>query len=419
MSERYNTPAEGTLDWHVPLNENFEKLDSHVELRDAESNISQYEPKTGAKFLATDTGTVYIGDGSNWNRIGSLSASDSSVSEADDGTLIAPPGEVHAVIDQASSSQTWAQAPVQTVKLVSGENYFPSETIRVKRNVRLECNGARIVPDGDFNIFEMYRGSQLVDPFVDTRPVNWSSVQIVVGADDAAKVELPNRASVKNAYLMGTPGEGIGLQFRGGNRPCSMQIANGQLLGFDIAIDCYASGNDFSGQGDWSNGNQFSGSIEAFRTGVRHRSEGAASTGNVFRLMVQPDNDVSEWLWYMDDDPRSSSERDDNYYKKSSNTMIAFPWDTDNFTDNNQFAENSDRKPPIWYLGEGINYGNSLVDLSGKLGNQYIVNNSDYPDRNGIFTYHGGQVTGTNQFSHPPAYQRNPESRIWHEDSKN
>jgi len=36
MAERYNTPAEGTLDWHVPLNENFSKLDKHVEVRDAE-----------------------------------------------------------------------------------------------------------------------------------------------------------------------------------------------------------------------------------------------------------------------------------------------------------------------------------------------------------------------------------------------
>ncbi|AEM59473.1 hypothetical protein HISP_19875 (plasmid) [Haloarcula hispanica N601] len=419
MAERYNTPAEGTLDWHVPLNENFEKLDSHVELRDAESNISQYEPKTGSKFLATDTGTVYIGDGSNWNRVGSLSASDDSVSEADDGSLIAPPGEVQSVIDQASKSHTWAQGPSRTVKLVSGENYFPSDTIKLKRNIRLECNGARIIPEGDFNVIEMYRGTQLIDPFIDTRSVNWNSTQVVVGAPDADKIELANRATVENAYLWGTPGEGIGLQFLGGSKPCSMQVASGTIHGFDIAIDLYASGDDYSGQGDWSNGNQFYGSLEAFRVGVNQRSEGAEVSGNVFKLMVQPDNDVSEWLWYMEDDPRSESDRDDNMYRKSGNTMMVYPWDNNNYMDNNPFAESSDRKPPVWYIGEGINYGNSLVDQSGKLGNQYIVNNSDYPDRNGIFTYHGGEVTGTRQFSHPPAYQRNSESRMWHEDSKN
>jgi len=419
MAERYNTPAEGTLDWHVPLNENFEKLDSHVELRDAESNLSQYDPKTGSKFLATDTGTVYIGDGSNWNRVGTLSTSDGSVSEADDGTLIAPPGEVQSVIDQASKSHTWAQGPSRTVRLVSGENYFPSDTIELKRNVRLECNGARIVPDGDFNVIEMYRGTQLVDPFIDTRPVGWSSTQVVVGAPDAEKIEPANRATVEDAYLMGDKGEGIGLQFRGGSRPCSMQVASGNISGFDIAIDCYASGSDTSGQGDWSNGNRFSGTITDFRIGVNHRSEGAEVSGNVFNLMVQPSSDVSEWLWYMEDDPRSESERGDNSYVKGSNTMVVYPWDTALFKDNNPYHESGDRRAPIWYLGKGKNYGNSLVDQSGTLGNQFIVNNSDHPDRNGIFTYHGGRVTGTSQFSHPPSYQPNSDSRMWHDGSIN
>jgi len=68
----YNTPSEGTLDWHVPLNENFERLDTEVEIRDADANRSNYTPTDGAKFLATDTGTVYLGDGTDWQRIGSL-----------------------------------------------------------------------------------------------------------------------------------------------------------------------------------------------------------------------------------------------------------------------------------------------------------------------------------------------------------
>ncbi|MBV0902740.1 hypothetical protein [Haloarcula salina] len=419
MAERYTTPAEGTLDWHVPLNENFDKLDTHVELRDAESNIGQYDPRAGSKFLATDTGTVYIGDGSNWNRIGSLSASDSSVSEADDGSLIAPPGDVQSVIDQASKSHTWAQGPSRTVKLVSGENYFPSDTIKLRRNVRLECNGARIVPDGDFNVIEMYRGTQLVDPFIDTRPVSWDSAQVVVGASDASKIEPANRAAVENAYLLGDKGEGIGLQFLGGSSPCSMQVASGSISGFDIGIDCYANGSDTSGQGDWSNGNRFYGTLTDFRIGVNHRSEGAEVSGNVFRLMVQPTDDVSEWLWYMEDDPRSESQRGDNSYVKGSNTMLVYPWDTSLFMENNDYNDGGDRRAPIWYLGKGKNYANSMVDLSGTLGNQFIVNNSDYPDRNGIFTYHGGKVTGTSQFSHPPSYQPNSDSRMWHDDSIN
>ena len=69
-NNRYNTPEEGTLDWHVPLNENFRRLDQDVEIRDVEANKSDYEPADGSKFLATDTGTVYTGDGSSWNLVG-------------------------------------------------------------------------------------------------------------------------------------------------------------------------------------------------------------------------------------------------------------------------------------------------------------------------------------------------------------
>jgi hypothetical protein len=62
----YNTPKEGATDWHVPLNENFEELDVDVEVRDVEANRSNYDPNAGAAFVETDTGIVYLGDGSSW-----------------------------------------------------------------------------------------------------------------------------------------------------------------------------------------------------------------------------------------------------------------------------------------------------------------------------------------------------------------
>jgi len=70
MSDRYTTPDEGELDWHVPLNENFERLDRDVEHRDEEANMDQYDPATGAKFFATDSGGIYSGDGSDWTLVG-------------------------------------------------------------------------------------------------------------------------------------------------------------------------------------------------------------------------------------------------------------------------------------------------------------------------------------------------------------
>ncbi len=64
----YATPAAGTEDWHVPLNENFESLDVDVEVRDVAENREDYEPDEGAKFLELDTGIVYVGDGDEWNQ---------------------------------------------------------------------------------------------------------------------------------------------------------------------------------------------------------------------------------------------------------------------------------------------------------------------------------------------------------------
>jgi len=65
----YNVPEQGDENWHQPLNENFGEYDTDIELRDQESALDEYEPEAGAKFLATDTEAVFIGDGSSWNKL--------------------------------------------------------------------------------------------------------------------------------------------------------------------------------------------------------------------------------------------------------------------------------------------------------------------------------------------------------------
>lgn len=67
----YNVPEEGTKDWHLPLNENFEQYDTDIEVRDTSGNRGDYEPKAGAKFFALDTGTVFVGDGNDWIEVDS------------------------------------------------------------------------------------------------------------------------------------------------------------------------------------------------------------------------------------------------------------------------------------------------------------------------------------------------------------
>lgn len=69
-NHRYNKPSEGTIDWHIPLNENFQQLERDVEIRDLEANRDEYTPNQGTKFLATDSGAIYTGDGFNWNLVG-------------------------------------------------------------------------------------------------------------------------------------------------------------------------------------------------------------------------------------------------------------------------------------------------------------------------------------------------------------
>ena len=65
-NHNYHTPKEGELDWHIPLNENFENLDRTVTVRDTEDARDSYEPYADALFVATDTGERFIGDGESW-----------------------------------------------------------------------------------------------------------------------------------------------------------------------------------------------------------------------------------------------------------------------------------------------------------------------------------------------------------------
>jgi hypothetical protein len=70
-----NTPEEGAADWHLPLNENFQTIDKKIEIRDEASARSDYPPKAGAKYFATDTGAQWIGDGDEWHRLASTGES--------------------------------------------------------------------------------------------------------------------------------------------------------------------------------------------------------------------------------------------------------------------------------------------------------------------------------------------------------
>lgn len=76
-NHNYNVPNKGDTDWHKPLNENWLSFEVDIEIRDQASNRSNYAPHNGAKFLATDTEEVFLGDGANWNRLSTTGRSPS------------------------------------------------------------------------------------------------------------------------------------------------------------------------------------------------------------------------------------------------------------------------------------------------------------------------------------------------------
>jgi hypothetical protein len=134
----YSQPQEGTADWHVPLNENFDRIDADIEIRDAEENLGNYTAKQNAKFLATDTGRIYLSDGSQWIDWGIIPEKKGGpdVIVAEDASEIQP------AIDELSErvvDNTTTQGDIQSgVVKLKAKNYHPTDTIWLKRGVILE-----------------------------------------------------------------------------------------------------------------------------------------------------------------------------------------------------------------------------------------------------------------------------------------
>lgn len=133
----YDTPEEGTLDWHVPMNANFERLDRDIEIRDQEAQLDSYQPKTGAKFFALDTGSVFIADGNSWLRAPTmqLSVEDSfrlplknvDPTNPTDGELWfrADLGELRVATDTGTQTLAFSTSDLSTVD--SGSSYDVTE----------------------------------------------------------------------------------------------------------------------------------------------------------------------------------------------------------------------------------------------------------------------------------------------------
>lgn len=141
----YNTPRKGTDDWHVPLNENFEQIDADVEIRDEEALVWEYAPRSGAKFFATDTGAVYLGDGDDWQRL-DQSGRNPSFQSVSAEQVFAKTAEADAVL-----------APTDGGAVASdreGEIARGTDVARVMQAALDKHSGGRIVQTGTLSLSE-------------------------------------------------------------------------------------------------------------------------------------------------------------------------------------------------------------------------------------------------------------------------
>lgn len=66
---------------HPGLETQLGDLGVDVEVRDTKANRSNYTPVSGGKYFATDTGDIYLGDGSSWNHLGTVGGGEITVQE--------------------------------------------------------------------------------------------------------------------------------------------------------------------------------------------------------------------------------------------------------------------------------------------------------------------------------------------------
>lgn len=171
-NHEYNVPEPGAKRWHEPLNDNFRSLDRDVELRGPAAERESYQPKQGAKYLATDTGAVYIGDGSSWSEIGNLDGPVYRTGTEFDGSttvhahVAETADDIQPIVDELDGvstgyddDDTSAGGPAGGVVKLRRGVYRISEPILLKRGVHLEgiqrpTIGASGATAPDFSVIE-------------------------------------------------------------------------------------------------------------------------------------------------------------------------------------------------------------------------------------------------------------------------
>lgn len=190
-NHEYNVPVQGQENWHEPLNENFEQYDTDIEIRDQEANRGEYEPKAGAKYLATDTGAVFVGDGDTWNKEMVL-----GVTDGQGGIVFQPDGEDEDVSIQGNIEVSGTKHFVETVQTSEGTRevvYTAGES----PTPRTEVSGVERLSDGRVEItlpdhFAMVTSNQ--EPLlVQTTPYAAESAGLAVVEQSLHRIVVEDR----------------------------------------------------------------------------------------------------------------------------------------------------------------------------------------------------------------------------------
>lgn len=133
-----NEPGRGQSDWDQPINQNTRDIDRLLEVRDIEENRDDYEPKDGAKFVATDTNNVYTGDGDAWVPLATLG-----------GAL----GDSYAAIGDGSATDftfthTANQTPAQVVVTPTTTDAVGDFHVSARDDTEVTITYASAPPDG-------------------------------------------------------------------------------------------------------------------------------------------------------------------------------------------------------------------------------------------------------------------------------
>lgn len=314
-NHNYNTPEKGATDWDVPINDNFTALDTDVEIRDTESNLGSYSPKSGAKFFATDTGTIYLGDGSQWNQ---------APTSGSEPVVYAPVGNVQSAIDSVHSSSR------SMVKLVPGETYTPSSAWQIRSNVTLDCEGATVSPSADTDVFHVYDRAKLLNAEVDLTGFDTYSSNVILLSTAFNEEPFADSTRIDNVACVGAQtgtaqGTFVRLRTTGGKHISSFPISNLRVT------DPKPSGGDRQTIGNGivlENDGDFLNSVHFQNIYIRDPNRGIVITGsdgtvnyNMFcNTIIQPqDGNNSEVGWRIE--------------KGKGNHLQGMIWDNQNWSD--------------------------------------------------------------------------------------